>query len=348
MLGGEAELSWRMASVLGLIESQRARAGNKSEGTADPFALVLGGEGRNRPDVQAFLRSAAQRALADGASTRERSSAVALLGYSDFDFAGTALGKLLDARQPPDVQVQAVRAIERLGDPRGGALLIAKENWTRYTPQVREAVLATLTAKAPLILVLCDAIKARVIAPAEISSVRRTQLLKHADATVRASAEAVFKDLEGGDRMQVYRTFRENLAQGTDVARGKEAFVKACSACHTHQGVGGKVGPDLTGIRNQPADAILLHILVPNYEVAPNYQTLSVVTRDGRSLSGWLATETESSLTLRTAAGTEETVVRQDVATLSASGVSLMPEGLEHTMAREDVAHLVAFLKSDH
>ena len=202
-------------------------------------------------------------------------------------------------------------------------------------------------AKAPLIGVLFDAIEAGVVAPPEISSVRRTQLLKHADSTVRQRAEKIFKELEGGDRMQVYRSFRELLQQTPDVARGRDAFVKACSACHTHQGVGGKVGPDLTGIRNQPADAILMHVLVPNYEVAPNYQTVSIVTQDGRSLSGWLAAETESSLTLRTAAGTEETVTRNTVASMSASGVSLMPDGLEQTMAKEDVANIVAFLKSD-
>ena len=147
--------------------------------------------------------------------------------------------------------------------------------------------------------------------------------------------------------MQVYRSYRELLQQAPDIARGRDAFIKSCSACHTHQGVGGKVGPDLTGIRNQPADAILMHMLVPNYEVAPNYQTVSIVTQDGRSLSGWLAAETESSLTLRTAAGTEEAVSRNTITSMNASGVSLMPDGLEQTMAKEDVANIVAFLKSD-
>jgi putative heme-binding domain-containing protein len=172
-------------------------------------------------------------------------------------------------------------------------------------------------------------------------------LLKHADPVVQEEAKTIFKELEGGDRMHVYRTFRETLTRNADLKRGREAFVKVCSACHTHQGTGGKVGPDLTGIRNQPADAILLHVLVPNYEVAPNYQTLSIVTHDGRSFSGWLAAESDGNVTLRTTTGTEETVSRQNIVSLTASGISLMPDGLEQTMAKEDVANLVAFLKSE-
>jgi putative heme-binding domain-containing protein len=333
--------------VLGLIEGWRTRSNPRLAAKADPFALLPGGEGRANSAVQAFLRAAAKQATDAQAPIPDRLSAVSLLGYGDFDFAGPTLGGLLAARQPPDVQIQAARAIERIGDPRGGALLITRENWAGYTPRVREAVLAVLTSKPPLMVVLFDAIEAGVVTAPEVSSVRRTQLLKHGDATVRGRAEVLFRELEGGDRMQVYRTYRETLGGKTDVARGREVFVKSCSACHTHQGVGGKVGPDLTGIRNQPADAILLHILVPNYEVAPNYQTLSVVMQDGRSLSGWLAAESGSSLTLRTAAGTEETVARDGIATLTASGLSLMPDGLEHTMARDDVANLIAFLKSD-
>ncbi len=346
-ISDRGDLSWRMAAVLGVVEGFRGRSGAKAGAHTDALAAVLGPEGRSAPAVQVFFRSVAERASDPLAPLRDRSAAVALLGYSDFVFAGATLAQLLAASHPPDLQVQAVRALERLGDARGGAWLIKRENWAGYTPRLREAVLATLTVKPALIAVLFDAIEAGGVTAPEISSVRRTQLLKHADATVRQRAATLFQSLEGGDRMQVYRTYRPLLTAKTNVALGRAAFLKTCSACHTHQGVGGKIGPDLTGIRNQPADAILLHILVPNYEVAPNYQTLSVVTQDGRSLSGWLAAEGESSLTLRTAAGSEETVARSQITSLAASGLSLMPDGLEQTMAKEDVANVVAFLKSD-
>ncbi|MES2696268.1 MAG: PVC-type heme-binding CxxCH protein [Verrucomicrobiota bacterium] len=346
MLTGEGDLSWRLSTVLGVIEGYRARGGGKAAASKDPMVELLGPEGRKAAKARTFFEAAAARAVDSAAPTGERGSAVSLLGYTDFDFAGEKLGALLDARQPPELQLQAVRALERIGDARGGALLIAKDNWSRFTPQIREAAIATLTSKPALIDVLFGAVKAGVVKAPEISSTRRTQLLKHANAKVKAEAEAIFKDLEGGDRMEIYRKYRDGLDAKADPAKGKEVFTRACSACHMRSGVGGKVGPDLTGVRNQPADALLLHIIVPNYEVYPSYQTLSVTTQDGRAISGWLAAETESSLTLRTAFGTEESVLRKSIASLAASGLSLMPDGLEQAMTKEEVSSLIAFLKS--
>ncbi len=345
LLMGEGDLAWRMSAVLGLADGLRGRAATKGASEKPTLVNLLPGE--EALALQTLYRAAAARANDARASTVERLSAFALLGYADYAVVAPVVAQTLGGLQPPELQLAAVRALERVGDPRGGALLLTKENWPRYTPQIREAVVAAVSARPALIAALFGAIKAGVIAPAEISSNRRTQLLKHADAAVRAEAETLFKSVESGDRMDVYRAHRAVIAAPGDLAVGRVAFQRVCSACHTHRGLGGKVGPDLTGLRNQPADAILLHLLVPNYEVAPNYQTLTVVTLDGRTLTGWLAGESDSSVTLRTAFGTEETVLRKSMTSLTASGLSLMPDGLEQAMTKPELAGLIAFLKSE-
>jgi len=331
----------QLPAVVGLLDGLRGRAEFKSR----PADAVFGTF--ETAAVDRILSSAQTLATDDRAPKRQRLSAVALLGHASFDRSGATLGQLLDARQPPELQLQAVRALDRLGDPRGAALLVLDKNWTRYTASVRESVVTTLTSKPKMTTVLFAAIRAGVVKPAEISSPKRTQLLKHADAAIKQAATELFQELEGGDRMKIYQAHRELLAKPGDAARGTEVFTRACSACHTHQGKGGKVGPDLTGVRNQPADALLLHILVPNYEVVPAYQTVTIATDDGRNLSGWLAGETDNSLTLRTAFGTEETVLRKNIATLTSSSLSLMPDGLEQAMTQEELADLIAFLKSE-
>jgi putative heme-binding domain-containing protein len=145
--------------------------------------------------------------------------------------------------------------------------------------------------------------------------------------------------------MEVYQEYRKALTAQVDAQLGKAVFQKACSACHTYKNEGGKVGPDLTGVKNQPADALLLHILVPNYEVLPAYQSISISTNDGRSFSGWLVSENENSLTLRTTFGTDESILRRNISSLSNSGLSLMPDGLEQSISKDEMAKLIAYLK---
>ncbi len=327
--------SWQLAAALGVIQGSRGAAAKRlAAGSADAAAW------------QTFVARVAETAQNAGAPTGRRLPAIALLGYADAVWAGPVLTGLLAPRQPADVQLQAVKAIESLGETETARALVAAERWRSYTPQVREAVLAAVTGKPALVPVLFDALEGGAIAPTEISSVKRGQLLKHAQPAVRERAAVAFRALEGGDRMAVYRSFRDVAGRpAADAKAGGAAFVRSCSACHTYRGNGGRVGPDLTGLKNQPAEAILLHILVPNYEVMPSYQTLAVTTRDGRTVSGWLAAESEFGLLLRTAAGAEESIRRDEIATLTATGVSLMPDGLEQTMTRDELAGLIAFLK---
>ena len=131
---------------------------------------------------------------------------------------------------------------------------------------------------------------------------------------------------------------RNSVQSASDPIMSFSDFVAPCSIlqrrglsgrslnCHGHR-----------SCRHQPASALLLHILVPNYEVAPAYQALSVTSQDGRTVTGWLAADGELSLTLRTATGAEETLLRREIVSLTASGVSLMPDGLEQTVSQADM-----------
>lgn len=335
-----------MPPVLGLGEGIRSRPG--FGGNLDDGVLValLGDDAKTKRALSGFFSEAALLASTEKAPLSERLNAAALIGYSSFDKAGTILGGLLDARNPRELQLQAVRALENFADTRAGELLIQSANWEHYTPQLREAVIASLVSRRAMIPVLYSAIDRGTIKPVEIAPVQRNRLLKDKDDAIRTGAEKAFRELQGGDRMKVYEQYHGVLELPSDAHRGAAVFGRVCSACHTFDGAGGHVGPDLSGNRNQPADALLLHILVPNYEVYPGYQAVSISTHDGRILSGRILTETDSSLTLRTAFGTDEVVMRGSIVSLTASSLSLMPDGLEQSMSRNELADLIAFLKS--
>ena len=83
-------------------------------------------------------------------------------------------------------------------------------------------------------------------------------------------------------------------------------FLKSCANCHRLDREGTPVGPDLFGIRNQPKEAILLHILIPEYEITPGFGAYLVETTDGRILAGLLVGETPTQVTLRAALGAKK------------------------------------------
>ena len=123
-------------------------------------------------------------------------------------------------------------------------------------------------------------------------------------------------------------------------------FKKTCATCHRVQGQGTDVGPDLATVAGRSPDDLLLHVLDPNREVAPNYVNYNVATTDGRTVSGIIASESAAALTLKRAEGVTEVVPRSQIEAVASTGLSLMPEGLEKGLAPQDLADLIAFIKS--
>ncbi|MES3018392.1 MAG: PVC-type heme-binding CxxCH protein [Bacteroidota bacterium] len=348
VLSAKGDLEWRISTVLGLAEGISGRA---TEFTSSPKGLLyaMQGDGATSADVASldnFIINVRDVAGNEAEKTRLRILATALLGYTDFAKSNAILKKMIVPATPPELLLEAISSFTRLDDSRGAEILLDKEAWKAYTPRIKSAVVAAVVSKPAFISELFTAIEKGGITGAELSSADRLRLMSDKNAQIGDRAKQLFKELEGGDRMKIYQDYKTAISTSVDASQGKAVFKKACSACHTYKNEGGKVGPDLTGVKNQPADALLLHILVPNYEVLPAYQSISVRTTDGRSLSGWLVSETENSLTLRTTFGTDEAILRRNISSLSNSGLSLMPDGLEQMITKDEMSKLIAYLKA--
>ncbi|MFM9068153.1 MAG: c-type cytochrome, partial [Planctomycetota bacterium] len=149
------------------------------------------------------------------------------------------------------------------------------------------------------------------------------------------------------DRLKVYEELKPVASLASDPAQGQLVFKRACAACHRLDQAGIPVGPDLFGIRNQTKEAILLHIIIPEQEITPGFAAYVVTTKDGRVLTGILAAESPTSVTLRQAQGKEDTILREDIEELVASRLSLMPQELEKNVSRQEFADLLAYLKGE-
>jgi putative heme-binding domain-containing protein len=169
-------------------------------------------------------------------------------------------------------------------------------------------------------------------------------LKKHPARNIGSRASKLFA--APADRQKVFEEYRKALDLKGDPAKGKLVFKNQCSACHKLEGVGDEVGADLKAIRDRGLEAVLLNIIDPNREVKPQYLSYSAELKDMRVVTGMLAAETATGLTIRRPDGRSESIQRADVEGLRSLGVSYMPDGIERQIDVPAMADLLAYLNS--
>src|SRR5437773_11600154 len=138
--------------------------------------------------------------------------------------------------------------------------------------------------------------------------------------------------------------FRQHIA---DAHRGQTVFRNFCAQCHTIYAEGGKVGPDITANGRATFEQLLSNVFDPSLVIGPGYQVTTVVTKDGRNLTGLIAEDNEQRVVVRMPGEGEETVPRSNVKYTRLSKLSMMPEGIETLLEKKDLADLFAFLALD-
>ena len=142
----------------------------------------------------------------------------------------------------------------------------------------------------------------------------------------------------------------KSTLSGGDANRGRAIFFgrkAACTACHTVQGRGARVGPDLSkigGIRT-PRD-LLEAIVFPSSSFVRGYEPTVIRTKDGDIHDGLIARETADAITLFTSARIEKRIARSSVDAIRQSRLSIMPQGLDRQLNPEQLRDLIAFLAS--
>jgi putative heme-binding domain-containing protein len=253
------------------------------------------------------------------------------------------LGALLEARQPPRLQLAAAEQLGRNDSEPAARVLLG--GWSHFAPVLRERILGILTSREGSTRLLLAAIRSGEIPAGAVSAITRDRLLKHPNSALRDQARAAFESVATPARAEVLAQYQSAATLRGVPTRGQPLFERLCASCHAHAGVGQEVGPTLAVLRDKDPAYWLKNILDPNAVVEPRYVSYNIETRDGRSLSGLLQGESSTTLTLVQPNALKETILRQDITEIRASGVSLMPEGLEQNLVPQDLADLIAFLR---
>jgi putative membrane-bound dehydrogenase-like protein len=230
----------------------------------------------------------------------------------------------------------------------GGTLV---ERWDGLPPTARSALLTGLLRRPAWTRALLDGMKKGTIDRSDLS-VEQVQLLtKHPDATLASRATKILGSggrLPSPDRQKVLEGLLSAASRLGDRTKGRAVFESNCSKCHRHGDLGQSVGPDLTGVGARARAEILIDILDPNRSVEGNYRQYIVETKQGLLLTGLLTGETRTYVEVLDSEGRKHVVQREEIESLTASKLSLMPEGFER-IGPDDLASLLEFLTArDH
>jgi putative heme-binding domain-containing protein len=264
------------------------------------------------------------------------------LGYRHA--ALTILAGYVNPAQTLDRQRKAIAVIANTGATNVPALLTA--NWSTSSPEIKSACIQALFRREPWTFDFVQQIESGGIPVSDLNIARRNRLLKHESKRVRDLAQKIFSQTSSPNRAKAIEQFRAAIHLSGDIAHGKEVFGKLCSTCHQLDGIGNQVGPDLKSVAEHPAEKILVNILDPNADIQPGYNAYNCALTNGEELFGLISAETATSVIFKFADGASRTINRREINGLRSSNLSLMPEGLEQGLSNQDVADLIAYLKS--
>lgn len=132
-----------------------------------------------------------------------------------------------------------------------------------------------------------------------------------------------------------------------DGEAGKQVFetTGTCAKCHQVNGQGKEVGPDLSEIGSKLSRIDLyVNILNPSAAISHNYETYALLTVDGAVVNGILVSQTDESVTIKTADAVLRTIPSDQIETLKKQSVSLMPADLHKLMTVQNLLDLVDYL----
>ena len=331
--GPDARPAVVRAILVGLGEGLR-----RSGASTDSLRTGAAGEA-----LSPVFDRAAEAATGEG-DGRDRIEAIQLLALSPAGLAFDVLPELLDGRQPASVQLAALRTLGDRSEAEVGPILT--ESWRGLGPSLRREATEVLFARPDRVLALLDAMDEGTIPPGQLDPSRRDQLLQSKDDAIRSRAQPLLANSGGSaKRSEVIATYQKALTLEGRFERGQAVFRKTCATCHKAENFGAEVGPDLATVTNRTPEDLIIHILDPNREVLPQYLNYSVATVDGRVLSGQVASESPTSITLKRAEGVIDVVPRDQIDELASTGQSLMPEGLEEEVTVDQMADLIAYLR---
>ena len=147
-------------------------------------------------------------------------------------------------------------------------------------------------------------------------------------------------------------SFEESMRRATDhagdAAVGQKLFkTQSCVACHTVTNGQTPKGPHLVDIgKRYKRHELAESVLKPGARIAQGFDTYSFITERGKTIQGFIVTESAKEIQIRQTDGSAMTLKSDEIEERIKLTTSLMPQGLANNITPEQLGDLLAYLES--
>ncbi len=256
---------------------------------------------------------------------------------------------LLAGEQSEPIRLAALAALEHFADERIGRQVVAA--YPGFPSPLRVRAVGLLAGRKASARLLLAAVDGGQIDPKDVPIDALRRILLHDDPELTAAVDRRWGQIRTatpGEKQAQIVVLNRSISEGKgDKDRGHKLFVKHCAVCHSLHGEGEKIGPDLTAADRRNRGLMLLNIVDPSNSIRPEYVAQTIVTGDGRVLTGIVVEAGEQALTLVDAKNQRATLARAEIDEMRAAGQSLMPERLLEQLPPQELCDLFSYLEAE-
>ena len=289
----------------------------------------------------AALQSKIDTVIADDkAPLDERLAVLPLLASRKWAAVEPVVKHLLTTPQPNDLTTATVALLKRFSATSTAPLIY--ELLPVAGPALKRDLVPLLTGNATTALKLFKRMEKGEFPTAWVDVETRWRY-QRGKGEMTDLAKKLFGEASS-DRAAVVKDYMTATTMHGDAKRGQEVFATICITCHKHGDMGVDVGPPLSDVKVKPPEGLLSDILDPNRMFEARWSAYAIETKDGRTLSGLIQSETSDAVVLAMMGGAKETLSRDAIKEMKSLDRTLMPVGLEAAISKEQMADLIAFL----
>ncbi|MCF7787012.1 MAG: c-type cytochrome [Prosthecobacter sp.] len=257
---------------------------------------------------------------------------------------------ILKTTNPPGLKRGILQAAAKFDDKRiPEALLLGWEGQIAGDKALREDALRVMAGRKEWAQILVSFVNEWKIPTKHFTVDIVRQLSLHKDPEIDAAIDKHWKGLLATgptpEKKKESERIKAVLKTGLgDAEKGKIQFMARCFICHKLFGEGGQIGPDLTGYDRSNADFWLDNLFMPSMEIREGFGAYIVKTKGGQILTGLMDAQDAKGIVIKDMANNKTALKQTDIESMTASPISLMPEGLTTGMSDADLKDFFAYL----